>query len=518
MWEDGKAILEDAWAQVAAAFGAALDWAGRALDSLSFWVLSEVEVWLIAAGWTDPGDRRLVVATALVVLAALILLGVLVAARRGRGRATGTALAELTRRPRRFGYAAAMVLVLIFGGWSVLAPLASAALAPGVVSPDGGRKTIEHLEGGIIRSIHVREGDVVREGAPLITLEDIQARARLNEMRERYLYLLATEARLNAERAGTAEIVFPIELVGADDPGARRAIQAQRDLLRSRRATQLSRKNILEQRIRQLEEQNDGLAEVIIAQEEQISLIEEEIEGVQKLYERGLAKYPRLLALKRGQVDLRGQKASRRARVAENGQRIGETEIQLLTLREQVVERANDELADIQRQLAEISSQMPSREDILKRTVIRAPISGTVMNIRPTTVTGVIRPGEPILEIVPTDLSLIIDARVRPNDIDRVHLGMEARVLLTAYKQRSLPLIHGTLRSISADRLVDDRSGQPYFLAKIEVNPEDLDRLEDVRLLPGMPADVMLLNDERTLFDYLLSPILQSMRRSFKEN
>jgi HlyD family type I secretion membrane fusion protein len=292
----------------------------------------------------------------------------------------------------------------------------------------------------------------------------------------------------------------------------------QRNLLRSRRATQTGHERILRQRILQLDEQNAGLREVIAAQDRQIALIAQEIESTQKLYERGLGRLPRLLALKREQADLDAEKAANRARIAENGQRVGETEIQLLTIREQAVERANDELVGIQRTLAELRSQIPSRQDTLERTVIRAPISGTVMNIGPTTETGVIRPGEPVLEIVPEDVMLIIDARVRPTDIDRVRPGLEARVLLTAYKQRTLPRIGGVLRSISADRLVDDRTGEAYFLAKVVVDSEDLALLDEVRLAPGMPADVMILNDEQTLIDYMLGPILQSMRRSFHEN
>jgi HlyD family type I secretion membrane fusion protein len=182
------------------------------------------------------------------------------------------------------------------------------------------------------------------------------------------------------------------------------------------------------------------------------------------------------------------------------------------------MERTNDELAQVQQTLAELWSQMPSRQDILQRTVIRAPISGTVMSLRATTETGVVRPGEPVLELVPEDAMLIIDAHVKPTDIDRVRPGMEARVLLTAYKQRNLPRINGVLRSISADRMVDDRTGDAYFLAKVVVDTEDLALLDEVHLAPGMPADVMILNDEQTLIDYMLGPILQSMRRSFHEN
>lgn len=495
-------------------FGAAARW----LDSLAFRLLPELDTWLAAAGWTEPAEQRLVVAVALIVLGGAALIGVLLLVRRGQSRATGSSLTDLTRQPRRFGYAAAIVLLAFFGGWSVLAPLSSAALAPGVVSPDGSRKTVEHLEGGIIRFIHVREGDTVTAGAPLVTLQDIQARARYEELRERYLYLLAKEARLIAERSGSGEIDFPELLLRATDAGAQRAIAAQRELLGSRRATQRGREKILRQRVRQLDEQNIGLDQVIAAQERQIALIAEEIANVQQLFDKGLAQYPRLLALKRAEADLDAERASNRARIAENAQRIGEAEIQLLTLREQVIEQANDELTEVQRQLAEIRSQMPSREDILDRTVLRAPITGTVMNIHATTETGVVRPGEPVLEIVPSAAGLIIDAQVRPSDIDRVRPGMEARVLLTAYKQRSLPLIHGILRSVSADRLVEDRTGEPYFLAKVEVKPEDLAGLEDVRLIPGMPVEVMIVNDEQTFIDYLVSPILQSMNRSFREN
>ena len=510
MWDTINAFFTDAGGYLSARYDEAVTYAAQGIDDL-----------LVAWGWTELAEQRLVLATGTVVLAALLLLVVLVSARgRRAGRVTGKPLAleALTRRPRRFGYAAAAVLVLFFGGWSVLAPLASAALAPGVVSPDGSRKTIAHLEGGIIRFIHVREGDIVRAGAALVTLDDTQALARYNEIRERYLHVLAIEARLVAEQSGTDEIVFPDDLADAEDESAQPAMAGQRALLRSRRATQTGRERILRQRILQLDEQNAGLREVIAAQDRQIALIAQEIEGTQKLYDRGLGTLPRLLALQRAEADLDAEKAANRARIAENGQRIGETEIQLLTIREQAVERANDELAGIQRTLAELRSQIPSRQDTLERTVIRAPISGTVMNIGPTTETGVIRPGEPVLEIVPEDVMLIIDARVRPTDIDRVRPGMEARVLLTAYKQRNLPRIGGVLRSISADRLVDERTGEAYFLAKVVVDTEDLALLDGVRLAPGMPADVMILNDEQTLIDYLLGPILQSMRRSFHED
>jgi len=293
---------------------------------------------------------------------------------------------------------------------------------------------------------------------------------------------------------------------------------AQQNLLTSQRATQAGRERILHQRMLQLDEQNTGLEGVTEAQLRQLLLLREEISGLQELFDKGLTTADRLLALRRAEAALDAEQASNRAKIAENAQRKGEAETQLLTMREQVVENANDELAGIQRQAAEIRSQLPSRKDILDRTVIRAPIDGIVMNIRATTETGVIRSGEPILEIVPREAQLIIDARVTPNDIDRVHPGMEARIVLSAYRQRSLPLIHGVLRSVSADRLIEDRTGEPYFLAKVEVNAGDLDGVEDVRLLPGMFAEVMILNSEQPLWRYLLDPLFQSFNRSFRDS
>jgi len=231
-----------------------------------------------------------------------------------------------------------------------------------------------------------------------------------------------------------------------------------------------------------------------------------------------LAHASRVLALRREHADTLADRARNRAAIAQNHQMIGGTEIELLTQNEEIVSGANEELTVIDAQLAELDAQIPQRSDVLQRTIIRAPISGIVLNVRSGMEFGVVRPGEPILEIVPVGAPLVIDARVRPNDIDRVYPGMETRVILSAYKQRNLPLIHGRLRTISADRLIEDRTGEAYFLAKVEVNTHDIDAIEDIQLVPGMPAEIMILNGEQTLVDYLLGPLLNSVRRSFRES
>ncbi|MBB4278082.1 HlyD family type I secretion periplasmic adaptor subunit [Rhizobium mongolense] len=428
-------------------------------------------------------------------------------------------LATAVRNPRRLGLLAITLFILVFGGWSVLAPLASAALAPGVISLDGRRKTIQHLEGGIIRTIHVREGDAIKPGDPLITLVDTKAKALDAEVRERFLHFLATEARLEAERADAAEISFPEILLREGSKEPQQIMQGQRQLFSIRRAAHEGRARVLQARIRQLEEQNTGLKEVIAAGDDQLTLIEEELLSAQELLEKGLERKPRVLALKRWRADAAATKATGRAKIAENEQAIGETRLQLLTMAEERQEKVAAELADVRRALGELKGQLPSREDILARTVVRAPIAGRVMDIRVTTESGVVSPGQPLLDIVPDASKLIIDARVRPTDIERVRPGMPARVVLTAYRQRNLPQIHGRLRSISADALADERTGTTYFLAKVEVLPEELAALGGrVQLLPGMPAEVMLMDGEQSLFTYLLAPILNSGRRGLREN
>lgn len=428
-------------------------------------------------------------------------------------------LARVTRASRLAGYGVAAFFFLGLGGWAALAPLAGAVVAPGVVSPDGYRKTVQHLEGGIIQTIHVREGEDVRRGVVLVTLQDTKAQADYRELHDALMQLRVTEARLVAEQAGASFIAYPPDLP-ADNPVVKAAVTNETALFESRRASLEGRGRILFQRIAQLHEENRGLEAIIAAQMEKLALIGREIADAKHLHSKGLARLPHLLELQRAQADIQAEGARRRAEIAGNLQKIGETEIQRLTIYEDDRKAVGEELTRVRAGIAAARSQLPSRADILERTLVRAPIAGRVMNVRVTTEAGgVLRPGEPILDIVPRDAELVIDAHVNPVDIDNVRAGMKARVLLTAYRQRSMPEIHGRLRSISADRLVDEKTGEPYFLAGVEVPPGELKTLDgDIRLLPGMPAEVMILTGERTLMDYLLEPLVESFVRSFRES
>ena len=375
------------------------------------------------------------------------------------------------------------VALAFFGGfalWSVLAPLASAAVAPGTISPEGHRKTVQHLEGGIIREIAVKDGDRVAAGQILMVLEDTQALARFRLQQARNLTLRALEARLQAEE---------------------------------------SWREILERRIAQLEEEIQGLEAQILSGTRQLELIAKEVVSVEALLKKGLARLPRLLALQRSQADIEGRRAANRAAIARSRQAIGEAELQIMALEVNRRDEAAKELGDVRAELGQVEERMGGARDVLSRTVITAPVPGTVFDLRHKTTGVVVQPGEPIMDIVPGGDDLLVDARVSPADIDVVAVGFDAEVTLTAFPQRNLPRLTGQVRHLSADSITDAKSGEVYYLARIEIEGDALAELGgDVELLPGMPADVMIFTGTLSLFEYLTDPLMASLHRSLREH
>ncbi len=422
-----------------------------------------------------------------------------------------------------------LVIALFFGaflGWSALAPLASAAIAPGQVSPDGSRKTVQHLEGGIVREILVEDGSHVGAGEPLVVLADVQASASFELLASQYRTLAATRARLVAEQSGAPRLTFPDWLVveaaadpdAADPESVAGILAAQARLFEVRAASMDQRRQILAQRIAQLVEEIGGLEAQIVSQDRQIELIQQEIRGVQQLVNQGLERQPRLLALQRAEADIAGERAGNVAAIARAGQAIGEAELQIIGLDTLRLDEIANELSAIQSEIATVGERLRASEDVLERTIITAPVGGTVVGLRFRTPGGVIGPGEAILDIVPDEDELLIDVRVSPLDIDVVHEGLSAQVVLSAYAQRNLPQIFGTVRHVSADALADPNTGESYFRARIEVDRDSLSALDaDIELSPGMPAEVMIRTGERTVLDYLLEPFTDLMRRSMRE-
>jgi HlyD family secretion protein len=420
-------------------------------------------------------------------------------------------------------WAGIAIIVLFFGIggiWAATAPLAGATIAPGVVSPEGSRRTVQHLEGGIIRDIRVKEGDKVKAGETLVELSGVSAQAEVGQLTTRLRTLAATEARLKAEQSGAKAPVFDHpSLADRNDPEVAAIIAQQSHEFRTREAADRNRVEILTQRIAQLKEQNVGTDRQITSIRRQLALIREEIVAKKELLEKGYETKPRLLALQRNEAELSGNEGELLARIARNDEAIGETKLQITNTQVQRKEDIDRDLADTQGKRIELESQLAASLDKLKRTDIVAPVDGTVIDLHFKTKGGVVRPGEPILDIVPDHETLVIDARIQPRDIDDVHAKGSAYVTFPSYPQRRMLRVPAAVERVSADTLSDQRTGERYYTAKVVVDASALKDLDPfVDLMPGMPAEVYISTTQRTFLRYLLQPFLFAVERSFRED
>jgi HlyD family type I secretion membrane fusion protein len=431
----------------------------------------------------------------------------------------GRAARPRTRKLALLGLAVVFLVTSVFLGWSAWAPLDSAALAPGTVIVESKRKTVKHLEGGIVEKILVQEGDPVAMTQALIVLDETQARARLALLRTRYMLAAALAARLVAERDSLAEVDFPDWLdARRDEPRVLELLHAQRNIFAARRETILSEIAILEQRDTQIAEEIKGLQEEIAAQDKQLVLLAEEIVGVQTLFEKGLMRKPRVLELQRRAAAIEGLRGQNRANIARARQAIGETQLRITNLHKELRNEVVAELRDVQADLLALEEQIRAAEDVLQRTVITAPMDGTVVGLQVHTPGGVIAAGEPLLDIVPSGDRLIIEAQVNPEDIEVVNKGLEARVRLTAFNSRHVAPLQGRVISVSADRLIEEGTRRPYYLARVELAADPAAILGETPVAPGMSAEVLILTGQRTPLDYFLEPITRSFWRAFRES
>ncbi len=414
-----------------------------------------------------------------------------------------------------------VVVLMLFGGigtWAATAQLDSAAIAPGVVAVDSNWRTIQHLEGGIVEEIFVREGDVVERGQLLLQLDATRAQATQLIIGGQLDLAVATEARLIAERDGAAEVVFPADLLAREgNPELDMVLAGQRLLFGARQESLTGETEILRQRIEQLRDEIDGFSVQQDARLRQLELIEQELSGLRDLFEEGYVTRSRILALEREAERLRGERGEDLASIARTQAAIGEAELQILQLEKSMQEQIVAELRDVQAQIFDLEQRMIGATDLLDRIDIHAPTAGTILGLSVHTVGGVIAPGDDIMHIVPLDDSLTIKARVRPDDIENVFVGHSAEVRMSGLSQRTTPTLHGRVVTISADLLNDQASGDDYYEARVEIGADQMARLTDVELIPGMPAEVLILTGERTALDYLLDPIVGSVNRSFRE-
>jgi HlyD family type I secretion membrane fusion protein len=419
--------------------------------------------------------------------------------------------------------AATVIILLFFGGlgsWAVLAPLARAAVAPAVVAPENYRKTVQHLEGGIVQEIMVRDGSKVEAGDLLLRLDDTQIRAAHAAARSRLAALQAREARLTAEQNGTADIRFPDELLAlaAESPEIARLVGAERAALAARRQALADQVAMLKGRLAQSQANLKAYKAGTASLATQLRLIDEEIGTVKDLVDRGLDRKPRLLGLQRARADLEGELATTAGSIASTQELIGAVSAELASVTSRYTEEVATGLAEARAEATEFAARARSARDQLQRTVIHAPVAGTVVQLRQHTLGGVIKAGDPILDILPRDEPLVIEARVSPADIDVVHPGLPADIHLLAYSSRHMPRIRGEVRKVSADRLTDPNTDQPYYAVQIVIDPAALQAAApQVELSAGMPAEALILTGERTLLDYLLEPIRFTFRRALRE-
>lgn len=428
---------------------------------------------------------------------------------------------HMARSPIVFGIWIMVIFFGVFGIWAAFAPLDSAAIARGTVVVDSSKKTIQHLEGGIIKEILVRDGDQVEIGQPLIRLSSTAAKSRQDTLVTQFRATKALEARLIAERDNSPTIAFSTDLLqNQSNPDVQELLDTQRKLFAIRKDEVEGKINVLKQRIAQFNDQIQGVTSQASAAKRQTGYIRDEIAVVEKLLQKGDANRPRLLLLQRTESQLQGAQGQYLAEAAKARQSITEAQLEILNTRNARLNEVVKELRDTQVNAADLQEKVKASTDISERLVISSSAKGTVNGLVYHTVGGVIPPGGTVMDIVPQDDKLVIDAQVSPMDIDIVHVGLKARVRLTAFKTRTTPILEGKVVKLSADKFVDKGSNASYYVARVEIDKTAMDKLTKIKhtdLYPGMPADVLIIVGTRTLLHYLFSPITDTFNHAFRE-
>ncbi len=421
------------------------------------------------------------------------------------------------RRARFIGFLIVFVTFGIFGTWATFAPLESAALAPGVVTVQSYRKTVQHLEGGIVKELLARDGDMVSAGEPLIILDDTQLRAEYGMTRSQLVAAQAMEARLQAERDGLEQIDFSDML----ENNSKRAVEAREgetQVFNARRGSRLGETAVLQKRIGQLNEQISGLQSMIQTKRSLESSYKGEISELTELLAEGFVDKQRLLEQERKLDMLRAEVADHQSEVTKTRLQISETELQILQLNKDFNSEVVAQLAEVQTKVFDLQEKMAALEDRLSRIVIRAPDDGMILGMTVHTIGGVISPATPLLDIVPSVSDLVVEAQVSPIDIDRVSVGKDADIRFSAFNSSTTPVIKGEVVHVSADRLINEETGMPYYLARVSMTEEGAKALGSLRLQPGMPAEVLINTGERTMLQYLVQPATDAVARAMIED
>lgn len=419
--------------------------------------------------------------------------------------------------PKKVGLVIVTVTFVGFGGWALLAPIAGAAIAPGSVVVSSYRQAVQHLEGGIVSNILVKNGQTVKKGDVLIALDETQIRAQLEISRSQYFVSAATRARLIAERDGAEKVEYSEQELPRNEAEAVLAIQDQNEVFAARKRARDGEKSVLQQRVDQLIAQGEGLKELQKSKEALAASYAEEIEDFEALFAEGFSDKVQLRELKRSAYRLEGEIADNKAAMARLSIQVGETRLQLLQLEKDFQAMVADELSQVQASIFDLEERITAARDRVERTRIASPADGIAMALNVHTVGAVVGAGEKILDVVPQAQELVVEARVTPADIDRVHNGQDAEVGFSIFS-KTFPKLIGAVESVSADALVDESSGESYYLARVTIPDAEFSKLEGEILQPGMPAEVYIQSGSRTLFQYLMKPVRTAFSRSLTED
>jgi HlyD family secretion protein len=404
------------------------------------------------------------------------------------------------------------------GGWAATTSLAGAVIVPGTVVVDTSSKKIQHPVGGIVGEIRVADGDHVTAGALLVRLDDTVTRANLEVITKQLDEIAIRQGRLKAERDNAERLIVPDTLARRTvEPMVREMIAGETSLFESRRAARIGQKAQLDERVAQLREEIEGLAGQRTANENQRSLIERELAGVSDLYAKNLVPIGRLNALRRDASRLDGEHAQLTATLAQARGKIAETELQSIQIDQDLRTEVVKEMRELQAKAAELSERRIAAEDQLQRIEIRAPQAGIVHQLSLHTIGGVVGAGENLMMIVPDGDSLVIEARVAPQDIDHVHIGQEAFIRFPAFNQRKTPEFRANVARLSADASKDLQTGQSFFLVRLVLDESERRKLGSLTLVPGMPAEAHIRTEERSALSYFIKPLEDQMSKAFRE-
>jgi len=415
------------------------------------------------------------------------------------------------------------ILAVIFlaggvGGWAATTEIAGAVVAPGVIVVESNVKKVQHPTGGIVGELLVREGQRVEAGAVLLRLDETVTRASLAVITKTLDELGARQARLEAERDDAPEIAFPDDLLARlQDTHVQQLMVAEEKLFELRRVARLGKKAQLQERIIQLREEIEGLEGQSVAKKREIELMNPELDSVRVLWEKELVPISRMTALEREAVRLEGERNQLIASAAQARGRVSEVELQIIQIDQDLRSEVARELREIQAKVSELGERRVAAEDQLKRIDIRAPQSGFVHQLSVHTVGGVISPAEPIMLIVPQADNLAIEARIPPQNIDQLSLGQAVAIRFAAFNQRTTPEINGAITRISADVAREAQTGFEFYVIRVAMPLEEITRLGNVQLVPGMPVEIFVRTGDRSVLSYLLKPLQDQVARAFRE-